>query len=105
MIGGIARRAAVIGFRSGVQSGLRTAVLLGVRLQRAAGTAAREGRRVAGLNGGVVAMIVGIEAVIAAVIAARGRTGAGDRGRNSRVEIDSRGSTGTSGPRSLRRTG
>ncbi len=102
MTGGTAHRAAAIGFQSGLQIG----VLRGVQPWRVAGIAAREGRRgVAGLHGEVVAMIVGI----AEVIAARGRIGAGDRGRSSRVPAIgipvSRGSTGTSARRSRRRIG
>lgn len=97
MTGGTARRAAVIV----LQIGLRSEVRLEVRPRRAAGTAAREGRQVAGLNGGVAARIVGIEAAIAA----RGRTGAVDRERSSQGEIASRGSTGTSGRRSRPRIG
>jgi hypothetical protein len=61
---------------------------------------------VVGLSGEVnVATIAGIVVAIAAVTAARGRTGAGDRERSRRGEIVSRGSTGTSGRRSRRRIG
>jgi hypothetical protein len=96
------RRAAAIGFQSGV--------LLGVQLRRAAGIAVREGLlAVVGLRAGVVAMIVEIAVAIAEVIAARGRIEAGDRGRNSRAPqiatAVSRGSTVTSGRRSRRRIG
>jgi len=104
MTGGTARRAAAIGRRSEGQTGVR----LGVRPRRAAGTAVLEGRPVAGLNGGVVATIVVIAGSVA-VIAARGRTGAGVRERSSREppigKLASRGSTGMSGRRSRRRIG
>ncbi len=100
MIGGTALRATAIGLRLGVR--------LGVRPRQVAGIAAREGRLVVGLNGEVNgAMIAGIAGLIAVATAARGRTGAGDHERSSREPpiAASRGSTGTSGRRSRRRTG
>ncbi|HEX5715261.1 MAG TPA: hypothetical protein VF179_03830 [Thermoanaerobaculia bacterium] len=95
MIGGIALHA-------------MTVVRLGVR-PRVAGIAVREGRRVVVLSGEGNAATIAAIVVIAVVTAARGRIEDGDHERSSReppIEIAaSRGSTGTSGRRSHRRTG